>query len=146
MEKASLNVEIRENKGKGAARSLRREGSLPAVVYRAGGSTPLSIDTKEFIKIIRHTEGQQSILNLQFPDKSTKLALMKEYQVHPVTGDVLHADFQEVASDQKVTLHIAVHLVGEAIGVKRDKGILEHMLRKVEITCLPENIPAHLST
>lgn len=144
MEKETLNVTVREEKGKGAARSLRRGGSLPAVVYRAGGSTPLSMDAKEFTKLIRHTEGQQAILNLQFPDKSTKLALMKEYQVHPVSGKVLHADFQEVASDEKVTLYVAVHLTGEAIGVKRDKGILEHMLRQIEVTCLPDNIPSHI--
>ncbi len=144
MEMATLNAEIREQTGKGAARSLRREGTLPAVIYRAGESTPLMVNEKELLHLYRHTDGRLSLINLQFQDKSTKLAIVKKCQVHPVYGNILHLDFQEVAADEEMTLLVGVSLTGEAIGVKRDSGILEHQLRQIEITCLPDNMPAHI--
>lgn len=144
MEKATLNVQTRENTGKGAARSLRREGSLPAVIYKAGETTSLTINEKELMQLFKNTDGRLTLLNLQFQDNSTKLVLYKECQVHPVYGNVLHVDFQEVASDKEITLSVGVNLVGESIGVKRDDGILDHRLRQIEVICLPDNVPAHI--
>ena len=144
MELATLNAETREQTGKGAARSLRREGTLPAVIYRAGESTPLTINEKELMHLLRHTDGRLSLLNLQFQDNTTKLAIVKKYQVHPVYGNILHLDFQEVAANEEITLLVGVNLVGEAIGVKRDSGILEHHLRQIEVRCVPDNVPAHI--
>lgn len=144
MEMATLNAETREQTGKGAARSLRREGTLPAVIYRAGESTALTINERELMGLFRNADGRLSMLNLQFKDKSTKLAIVKKCQVHPVYGNILHVDFQEVAADEEMTLFVGVSLIGEAIGVKRDAGILEHRLRQVEIKCLPDNMPAHI--
>ena len=100
MEQATLNVQIRENTGKGAARSLRREGSLPAVIYKAGETTSLTINEKELMQLFKNTDGRLTLLNLQFQDNSTKLVLYKECQVHPVYGNVLHVDFQEVRSEE----------------------------------------------
>ncbi len=144
MEKATLKVQTRANTGKGAARSLRREGSLPAVIYKAGETTSLTINEKELMQLFKNTDGRLTLLNLQFQDKSTKLVLYKECQVHPVYGNVLHVDFQEVASDKEITLFVGVNLVGESIGVKRDDGILDHRLRQIEVICLPDNVPAHI--
>ena len=144
MELATLNAETREQTGKGAARSLRREGTLPAVIYRAGESTPLMVNEKELMHLLRHTDGRLSLLNLQFKDNTTKLAIVKKYQVHPVYGNILHLDFQEVGADEELTLLVEVNLTGEAIGVKRDSGILEHSLRQIEVRCLPDNVPAHI--
>ncbi len=144
MKLATLNVETREQTGKGAARSLRREGTLPAVIYRAGESTSLMINEKELMGLYRNVVGRLSMLNLQFKDKSTRMAIVKKCQVHPVYGNILHVDFQEVAADEEMTLFVSVSLVGEAIGVKRDAGILEQQLRQMEIRCIPANVPAHL--
>ncbi len=144
MKIVTLNAETREQTGKGAARSLRREGTLPAVIYRAGKSTSLMINEKELMALYRNIDGRLSLLNLQFQDKSTRMAIVKKCQVHPVYGNILHVDFQEVAADEEVTLFVGVSLVGEAIGVKRDQGILEHRMRQLEIKCVPDNVPSHI--
>lgn len=144
MEMATLNAETRETSGKGAARSLRREGLLPAVIYRAGDSTPLKINEKELLSLFRHTDGRLTLLNLEFKDKSKKLAILKKCQVHPVYGNILHVDFQEIAANEEITILVGVNLLGESIGVKMESGILEHRLRQLEIKCLPDNVPAHI--
>jgi large subunit ribosomal protein L25 len=144
MEKITLNVELRDKKGKGPSRALRRAESIPAVIYRTGDSSPLMIDRKEMLHFIQSTSGEQVLVNLMFPDKSTRLALMKEYQTDPVRGELLHADFMEVSMTEKVRVSVHVVTAGEPIGVKRDKGILQHTLREIEIECLPDRIPGHL--
>lgn len=143
-ERIALNVKPREATGKGAARSLRRQGEIPAVSYRGGESTALSVNQREMVKFIMTTAGGQGMVDLRFPDDSTRPALMKEYQSDPVKGDVLHADFFEVSMTEEVRVSVHLSLVGEAIGVKRDKGILEHVLREVEVECLPDRIPGQL--
>ena len=136
MEIATLNAETREQSGKGAARTLRREGSLPAVIYRAGDSTSLKINEKELLSLFRNTDGKLTLLNLEFQDKSKKMAILKKCQVHPVYGNILHVDFQEIAANEEITLFVSLNLFGESIGVKVESGILEHRMRQIEITCL----------
>ncbi|MEJ2183501.1 MAG: 50S ribosomal protein L25 [Nitrospirota bacterium] len=144
MEKYTLNAQVREKAGKGAARSLRREGRVPAVIYRAGESTPLTMDHKELVKFINVTAREQATVDMRFPEGTSRLALLKDYQLDPVKGELLHADFMEMAMDEAVTISIPVITVGEAVGVKRDKGILQHELREVEAECLPGDIPGHI--
>lgn len=144
MEKVTINAELREKSGKGVARTLRREGFIPAVIYRAGGSSPLKMNTREMKRFLKSTAGEQVLLNLSFPDKSSKLALLKEYQSDPINGDILHADFIEISMNEKIRVMVHVTTTGEPIGVKRDKGILQHVLRQVEIESLPNDIPGHL--
>jgi large subunit ribosomal protein L25 len=139
-----INVQPRETAGKGAARSLRRDASIPAVIYREGKSQSLSINRKEMVKFIRDTHGEQVIVNVTFPDKSVKKALLKTYQLDPIRGDLLHADFFEVSMTEKVKLNIPIVTTGEAVGIKRDKGVLQHARDVVEVECLPDNIPGHL--
>lgn len=143
-ERITLNVEPREAVGKGAARSLRRAESIPAVIYKSGESSPLTIDRKEMLQFMKTTAGEQVIVNLRFPDDSTRPALVKEYQTDPVRGELLHADFYEVSMTEKIKLTVKLVAVGEPVGVKRDKGILEHALRELEIECLPDRIPGHI--
>jgi large subunit ribosomal protein L25 len=143
MENMTLNAETREITGKGAARSLRRSGSLPAVLYRGGDAKPIRVDMKEMIQLMKSTSGEQVIVNLRFPD-SEKAALLKDYQLDPVVGSLLHADFFEVSMTEEVRVMVHVTTVGEAIGVKRDKGILQHGLREIEVECLPDKIPGHI--
>ncbi|MBI3592492.1 MAG: 50S ribosomal protein L25, partial [Nitrospirae bacterium] len=94
MERVTLSVEKRGRLGKGGARSLRGSGSIPAIVYRGGSSLPVQLPGKELSYFISKTAGEQVIVNLKFPD-DTKQALLKDYQVDPLSGKLLHVDFQE---------------------------------------------------
>jgi len=143
MQKVTLKAEARTATGKGTARSLRRGGSIPAVIYKEGKSDVLTLNHKEMINFINKTRGEKVLITLDFGG-NTKLALMKEYQVDPVDNTLLHADFMEIAMDVAVRVPIKIKLVGEAIGIKRDKGILERQLRELEVEALPVNIPGHL--
>jgi len=144
MERITLNVEKREETGKGAARSLRRAEMIPAVVYRGGGSFPIKVPKKEMTQFINTTSGEQVMVNLLFKDGENKLALMKEFQIDPTKRELLHADFFEVSLTEKLRVSVHVTTVGESIGVKRDKGILQNLLREIEIECLPDKIPGHV--
>lgn len=145
MERITLHAEKRDKAGKGIARSLRRQGFIPSVLYRAGYSIPLKINRKELTSFISTTAGEQVMVNLEFPDGEKRLALLKDYQVDPVKGELLHSDFFEVLLTEKVRVTVAVSTEGEPIGVKRDGGILQHGIREIEIECLPDKIPGHIT-
>lgn len=145
MEKITINAQKRQETGKGAARSLRRQDIIPAVLYRAGGSIPIKINKKEITQFINTTAGQQVMLNLKFSNDESRLALLKEYQVDPLKRDLLHADFFEVSLTEEVRVSVHITTAGEPIGVKRDGGILQHLLREIEIECLPDKIPGHIT-
>jgi large subunit ribosomal protein L25 len=144
MERTTLNVEKRDKAGKGVARSLRRQGIIPAIIYRAGDSLPIAIPKKAMAEFIHATSGEHTIVNLKFPDGGNKVALLKEYQMDPIKGDVLHTDFFEVSLTEKVNVNVRVITQGEPVGVKRDGGILQHVIREIEIECLPDKIPGHI--
>jgi large subunit ribosomal protein L25 len=144
MERITLNVQKREEKGKGAARSLRRGAMIPAILYRGGDSLPIKIPKKEMAQFINTTAGNQVMVNLHFADGENKLALIKDYQVDPTKRELLHADFFEVSLTEKVRVSVHVTTTGEPIGVKRDKGILQNLLREIEVECLPDKIPGHI--
>lgn len=142
MERSILDVEKREKVGKGGARSLRREGGIPAVLYKGGASVPVKLSAKELSHFISKTAGEQVIVDLKFTD-GTKQAIVKDYQVDPMTGSLIHVDFQEISATEEIKVTVHVSIKGEAIGVKRDKGILQYGLRDIEIECLPDKIPGH---
>lgn len=145
MEKITLKAEKRDRAGKGVARSLRREGMIPSVLYRAGHSLPIQMNRKELASFISSTAGEQVMVNLEFPDGEKRLALLKDYQVDPVKGELLHSDFFEVLLTEKVRVTVAVSTTGEPVGVKRDGGILQYGVREIEIECLPDKIPGHIT-
>jgi large subunit ribosomal protein L25 len=144
MERMTITVEKREEVGKGAARSLRRENMIPAVLYRAGDSLLIKFSKKDLSRFINATAGEQVMVNLQFGDGSSRLALIKDYQVDPAQGELLHADFFEVSLTEEVKVTVHITMVGEPIGVRRDAGILQHLLREIEVECLPDRIPGHI--
>ncbi|NWF51969.1 MAG: 50S ribosomal protein L25 [Nitrospirae bacterium] len=144
MERMTISAEKRVEVGKGAARSLRRKDMIPGVIYRGGDSQPIKFSKKELLKFINSTAGQQVMVNLQFGDGTSKLALMKDYQVDPEKENLLHVDFFEVSLTEKVKVSVHVSIIGEPIGVKRDGGILQHLLREIEVECLPDRIPSHI--
>lgn len=144
MERITLNAELRNATGKGVARSLRRQGYIPGVLYRAGKSQPIQIKRQEILKFINSTRGEQVMVDLRLNDGSNKLSFLKDYQVDPVKGQLLHVDFFEVSLKEKVRVYVSVVLHGEPVGVKKEDGILEHVLNEIEIEALPDRIPPHI--
>ena len=144
MERITLNAVKRDVAGKGVARSLRRGGEVPAVVYRGGKSTPIKINGKELTRFIHATAGEQVMVTLSFSDGEQRLALMKDYQVDPLRGELLHTDFFEVSLTEEVHVTVHVAITGEPVGVKRDGGILQYGIRDIEIQCLPDRMPGHI--
>ncbi|GAB4484136.1 MAG: 50S ribosomal protein L25 [Thermodesulfovibrionales bacterium] len=144
MEKISIHAEKRGEHGKGVARSLRRAGMVPAVLYRAGQAQSIKLERKSLARVINAVAGEQVIIDLQFPDGEKKLALLKDYQVDPIRGDLLHTDFFEVSLTETVRVTVHIMTTGEPIGVKRDGGIVQHVTREVEVECLPDKIPGRV--
>lgn len=145
MQKVALNVELREGTGKGAARRVRAGGKVPAVMYGQGGATPISIDRKEFVRLLNTGAGSGVLLAVSVDGKGERLAVVKDYQTSPVKNELLHADLLEVALDKPI--HVTVHVVVEGStprGVK-DGGILTVITRELMVECLPANIPEHIS-
>ncbi len=143
MQSLTLSAHKRKEVGKGVARGLRRKGFIPAVIYKGGSSMPIQLPAKEFLHFISKTAGEQVVVNLDLSDE-TRQALLKDYQVDPIMGTLLHADFQEISATESIRVMVHIVISGEAIGVKRDNGILQYGLRDVEIECLPNNIPGHI--
>jgi len=146
MERVAMTAQIRDKAGKGVARSLRREKRIPAVLYSHGKSMPLSLVSKDVSKVLNIEGGEHALINLKLEggaDAGERMALIKDYQVDPLSGGLLHLDLMEVAMNEKVKVPVAVHLTGSAVGVK-DGGILQHALRQLEVECLPAQIPDFL--
>ncbi len=140
-----LTVTQRDSRGKQAAKRLRREGRIPAVLY--GGASPqsISVDPKSVLKMIHGHEGTTQLLNLKFDGGgAARMAIIRDMQFDPVSEDLVHLDLQEVSPDRAITVRVAVHPAGEAIGVKDTKGILSLVLHELEISCLPGNIPERI--
>lgn len=147
MEKISLNVRVREGCGKGIARSLRRGGTIPAVLYSKGKSTPISLDSAKVRKLITLGHAESTLIDLRLEgsaDKAERIAILRDYQTDPMTGELLHADFFEVSMDQKIRVTVPVELTGEAPAGVKEGGILQFILREMEIECLPSLIPDNI--
>jgi len=147
MEKISLNAIVRERCGKGVARSLRRGGAIPAVLYSKGESIPISIDPTKVRKLITHGHAESTLIDLRLEgtaDRAERIAILRDYQRDPVTGELLHADFFEVSMDQKIRVTVPVELVGETPSGVKEGGILQFILREIEIECLPSMIPDNI--
>lgn len=143
MEKFVLNVLKREKKGKGAARQLRQKGFIPCVIYKGGQSAPIQIASKEILPFMNIATKEKLFVTLKFED-GEKQAILQDYQTDPVTGKLIHVDFMEVSATEKLRVTVPVILVGEPIGVKQEKGVLQHGISEVEIEAIPEKIPGHI--
>ena len=142
METVEIQIEPREAGTKGKAKRLRRDGKLPGVFYGPKAQTvPLEVDRKDFMSRVADLEGSHLIrIKSGSPLLADKVTLVKEMQFHPVTGEVLHADFYEVDLSAKIRVKVPLHFVGKAAGVVRG-GILQPIVREVEVECLPMDIP-----
>jgi large subunit ribosomal protein L25 len=136
----------REGKfNKNAARRVRAGGKIPAVVYGAGqDSVAVAVDPKIITKILHSDSGHNTIFDLDISGSATVKAMIVDWQNEPLKGALLHIDLKRIAMDKAMVVSVPVQLVGVPIGVKAQGGILEHVLREVEIECLPADIPGHL--
>jgi len=133
-----------ESRGKNEARRLRAAGRVPAVVYGAKKSTlAVSVDPKVISRILSSDSGHNTIFDLQVGGEKTK-AMIVDWQYEPIRGHILHIDMKRIAMDEKMRVLVPIHLVGEAAGVKQQGGILDQVLREVEVECLPADIPTHI--
>ena len=138
----TLEVEAREVFGKNAARRLRRVGRIPGVVYGAGGpSLPVAVDPKQVLQILHSESGHNAIFTLEMKGKAPARVMIRDWQSDPLRGELLHVDLVRIARDAKLKLQVPIQVSGEPVGVKVQGGILEFVLREVEVECLPDDIP-----
>jgi large subunit ribosomal protein L25 len=139
-----LEAQPRKAGTKNEARRVRRDGKIPAVVYGAGkDSVAISVDPRVVTRILNSETGHNSIFDLALSGDKTK-AMIVDWQYEPIKGRLLHIDLKRIALDQVLRVSVPIFLKGEAAGVKQEGGILEQMLREVEIECLPADIPSHI--
>jgi large subunit ribosomal protein L25 len=121
---------------------LRRQGVVPAIVYGGARPEPVTVDPKAVLRMIAGHAGTTQLLSLKVEgDGGTRLAIIRAMQFDPVTERLLHVDLQEVSADKPITVRVTVHPVGEAVGVRDTKGILNLVLHEVTVSCLPTAIP-----
>src|SRR5271157_2185586 len=143
---AEKNVEAkpRQGGGKNDARRLRASGMIPAVVYGAGQPTQaIAVDPKQMRRILNSETGHNSIFDLTVDGTSAKVMIV-DWQYEPIKSALLHVDLKRIAMDKALRVSVPILMKGEAPGVKVQGGILEQLLREVEIECLPGDIPGHI--
>jgi large subunit ribosomal protein L25 len=144
LEQNVLEAQPREQGTKNDARRVRREGKIPAVVYGAGkNAMPVSVDPRHVLRILRSDSGHNTIFDLALDGERSK-AMIVDWQYEPIKGNLLHIDLKRIAMDRALRVSVPIVLQGVAEGVKTEGGILEHILREVEIECLPGDIPSHI--
>lgn len=146
MDMQELTVTQRDGKGKQAAKRLRREGRVPAILYGGAAPQSISVDPKAVLRMLVGHEGSTQLLSLKFEGDGggTRMAIIRDMQFDPVSESLIHVDLQEVSADRAITVGVAVHPVGEAIGVRDTKGILNLVMHELQISCLPTQIPASI--
>ena len=144
IEQNVLEAQPREAGTKNDARRVRREGKIPAVVYGAGkDAMPVTVDPRHVLRILRSDSGHNTIFDLAMNGNQTK-AMIVDWQYEPIKGHLLHIDLKRIAMDKALRVNVPIVLQGVPAGVKTEGGILEQMLREVEIECLPADIPSHI--
>jgi large subunit ribosomal protein L25 len=140
-----VSAKTRADRGKNAAKRLRREGLVPGVVYGGKGeNVAVAVDPKALQRVLRSEAGRNSILKLDIANAGSTNAILKSWQVDPIKEKFLHADFFRIAMDVAIRVTVPIHVTGEARGVKVDAGILELIMREIEVECLPGDIPERI--
>ena len=143
MEEMTIEVEPREELGKGPNRRLRAAGLLPAVVY-GGGKDPgaITVDRASVLQLLRSGGGENAVFLLKLSGTGkSRHTMVRKIDVDPVSRQINHIDFQRVLLDQNVKVQVGIQLEGEATGVKNEGGVLDFITREVEVECLPTEIP-----
>ena len=130
---------------KNHARRVRVAGKIPAVVYGAGqDAVAVTVDPRMITKILHSESGHNTIFDLNVEGSGVVKAMIVDWQHEPIKGHLLHIDLKRIAMDKMMRVSVPIQLVGVPVGVKNGGGMLEHVLREVEIECLPNDIPSHL--
>jgi large subunit ribosomal protein L25 len=144
MATANLSATARTTAGKGAARALRREGKVPAVIYgHARQVQSLAVPTRDLEKLLEVISAGSTVVELTVDGKPSR-TLIREIQRHPFKKQILHVDFQELVAGEKIIVSIPIVLHGIPEGVRLGGGILDQVLRELEIEVDPSHIPNHL--
>ncbi|MGH9733586.1 MAG: 50S ribosomal protein L25 [Candidatus Acidiferrales bacterium] len=142
METYTVEGSIREERGKNAARRNRKGGNIPAVLYGAKKEPlVLSINAKQLGRILRSESGHNTIFTVKVGNGKEERAMLRHWQIDPVSGMLLHADLFRIAMDVRMRVRVPVHTFGDPQGVKLQGGVFETVTREVEIECLPSDIP-----
>ncbi|MBK9308669.1 MAG: 50S ribosomal protein L25 [Nitrospira sp.] len=142
--KFDLTVAMREGTGKGAARSMRRAGKIPAVLYGQGDCLLLTVQPKELEKILKSHAGSTALISLTVDGAKSnpnRTALLRDYQVDPVTGALLHADLFEISMAKPIRVKVPIKVVGSVPAGVKEGGVLHHNMRDVHVECLPAVLP-----
>ncbi len=142
--KFDLAATVREKTGKGAARQLRREGKVPGVLYGQGECLLLTINPDALIKILKSHAGTTALISLDIAGVKSmpkRTALLRDFQVDPVEGQVLHADLFEISMDKPIRVKVPLHVIGGTPEGVKEGGILHHNMRELHIECLPSALP-----
>ena len=143
---ATLDAKKRDGRGKNEARRLRVSGRIPAVVYgaRKDGQVPegvpVAVDPKEVLRILHSESGANTLINLKFEGGESRV-MVREYQLDPVTHQLLHADFYQLSMDRAIIVSVPIVIKGEPAGVKVQGGLLDFVTRDIQVQCLPTDIP-----
>jgi len=146
---ATLEAKKRDGRGKNEARRLRVSGQVPAVVYgarkegQAPEGVPVAVDPKEVLRILHSESGANTLINLKL-DGGESRVMVRDYQLDPITHQLLHADFYQLAMDKAIIVPVPVVIKGEPIGVKQQGGLLDFVTREIQVQCLPTDIPEHI--
>ena len=146
---ATLDAKKRDGRGKNEARRLRASGQVPAVVYGARKEgqlpegVPVAVDPKELLRILHSESGANTLINLKLEGRESRV-MVREYQLDPVTHQLLHADLYQLAMDKAIVVSVPVVVKGEPAGVKQQGGLLDFVTRDIQVQCLPTDIPEHI--
>lgn len=136
-----VNAQERTRSGSNASGGLRRQGTIPAVVYGEGKPTAaIQLNERDFNAMLHRHASEHMILDLVVDGGAPRKVLLKEVQHHVLTGRLLHVDFNEVSMTRRLRVEVPIELVGDPVGVTQQGGSLDHLLRKVEIECLPDDL------
>jgi large subunit ribosomal protein L25 len=145
MEKINLEALVRKETGKSAAKHVRQNDMVPAIVYKDGESgSSVKVGRKELLKALHTEAGLNAIITLEIADGDavdTRTVIVKETQIDPLTDMVLHVDFHEISLEEKINVNIPVTVKGEAVGVTEEDGVFAQALWEIEVECLPTDIP-----
>jgi large subunit ribosomal protein L25 len=145
MQTTKLNAETRTINGKGAMRRLRNNGKIPAVSYGKGIATEqIAVSPKEIVAILATERGRNTLIELEIPGGRNRQVLLADFQYHPVTRSLLHADFLEVQENQQVDVDVPFEVTGKPKGVVAG-GILRQVYRKLPLSCIPSKIPVKIT-
>ena len=140
-----VQARLREGRGKNDARRARRDGMVPITVYGGGAETLAAVaPARDLAAILRTEAGRNTIFTIDVEGVGTSEVMFHDRQIDPVKGRLIHADLTRLVKGQKIEVTVPLHLVGEPIGVKEKQGVLEQIIREIEIRCEPREIPDSL--